>query len=135
MADTTRTADPRDAILKAQYVALTTYRLDGRAVVTPVWAAERGGRLLIFSNPSAGKMKRLRNSTQASLAPCTWNGTLTGTQLPATARILAPEELSGMWSALVKKYGLPALGFRLYDRVRGLLRMQVSAGIEVSLNP
>jgi hypothetical protein len=40
-----------------------------------------------------------------------------------------------MWSALVKKYGLPALAFRLYDRVRRLLRMQASAGIEVSLAP
>lgn len=80
-------------------------------------------------------MKRLRNSSRASVAPCTWNGTLTGVQLPATARILAPEELGEMWSALVKKYGLPALAFRLYDRVRRLLRMQASAGIEVSLAP
>lgn len=135
MPDPTSTADPRDAVLTAQYVALTTYRLDGRAVVTPVWAAARDGRLLIFSNPSAGKMKRLRNSSRASVAPCTWNGTLTGVQLPATARILAPEELDEMWSALVTKYGLPALAFRLYDRVRRLLRMQASAGIEVSLAP
>jgi len=135
MPENSATADPRIAILRAQYVALTTYRLDGRAVVTPVWAAARDGRLLIFSNPAAGKMKRLRNSTSASVAPCTWNGTLTGAQLPATARILAPDELAGMWGALVKKYGLQAGAFRLYDRVRGLLRMQVSAGIEVSLTP
>ena len=133
MPDATTSADPRAAILTAQYVALTTYRLDGRAVVTPVWAAARDGRLLIFSNPTAGKMKRLNNSSRASVAPCTWNGTLTGAQLPATARILATDELGGMWSALVKKYGLQAVAFRLYDRVRGLLRMQVSAGIEVSL--
>ena len=135
MPESTASADPRAPILKAQYVALTTYRLDGRAVVTPVWAAARDGRLLIFSNAAAGKMKRLRNSTSASVAPCTWNGTLTGAQLPATARILAPDELGGMWSALVKKYGLQAGAFRLYDRVRGLLRMRVSAGIEVSLTP
>ena len=135
MPESTTGADPRAAILTAQYVALTTYRLDGRAVVTPVWAAARDGRLLIFSNPVAGKMKRLNNSSRASVAPCTWNGTLTGAQLPATARILAPGELGGMWSALVNKYGLPAVAFRLYDRVRGLLRMQVSAGIEVSLTP
>lgn len=135
MPDATADAAHRSAILKAQYVALTTYRLDGRAVVTPVWAAEREGRLLIFSNPAAGKMKRLRNSPRASVAPCTWNGTLTGTPLPATARILAPDELGGMWSALVKKYGLQAVAFRLYDRMRSLLRMQVSAGIEVSLTP
>ena len=135
MPENTATADPRIAILQAQYVALTTYRLDGRAVVTPVWAAEREGRLLIFSNPAAGKMKRLRNSPRASVAPCTWNGTLTGTPLPATARILATDELGGMWGALTKKYGLPAVGFRIYDRLRGLLRLQVSAGIEVSLTP
>jgi PPOX class probable F420-dependent enzyme len=135
MPESTTSADPRAAILTAQYVALTTYRLDGRAVVTPVWAAARDGRLLIFSNPVAGKMKRLNNSSRASVAPCTWNGTLTGAQLPATARILAPDELGGMWSALVQKYGLQAGAFRLYDRVRGLLRMRVSAGIEVSLTP
>lgn len=135
MTNTTPTTDPREAVLTAQYVALTTYRLDGRAVATPVWAAEREGRLLIFSNPAAGKMKRLNNSSRASVAPCTWNGTLTGAQLPATARILAREELGGMWGALVKKYGLPAFAFRLYDRMRSLLRMQVSAGIEVSLTP
>lgn len=135
MPENTANADPRSAILRAQYVALTTYRLDGRAVVTPVWAAEREGRLLIFSNPAAGKMKRLRNSSRASVAPCTWNGTLTGAHLPATARILAKDELGGMWSALIKKYGLPAVGFRIYDRLRGLLGLQVSAGIEVSLTP
>ena len=135
MPENTATADPRIAILQAQYVALTTYRLDGRAVVTPVWAAARDGRLLIFSNPAAGKMKRLRNSPRASVAPCTWNGTLTGAPLPATARILANDELGGMWSALIEKYGLPAVGFRIYDRLRGLLRLQVSAGIEVSLTP
>jgi PPOX class probable F420-dependent enzyme len=135
MSENSATADPRSAILRAQYVALTTYRLDGRAVVTPVWAAEREGRLLIFSNPAAGKMKRIRNSPRASVAPCTWNGTLTGKPLPATARILANDELGGMWSALVKKYGLPAVGFRIYDRLRGILRLQVSAGIEVSLTP
>jgi len=135
MPENTATANPRGAILRAQYVALTTYRLDGRAVVTPVWAAEREGRLLIFSNPAAGKMKRLRNSPRASVAPCTWNGTLTGAPLPATARILANDELGGMWSALIKKYGLPAVGFRIYDRLRGLLGKARSAGIEVRLNP
>lgn len=135
MVEPATTPDPRGAILSAQYVALTTYRLDGRAVTTPVWAAERDGHLLIFSNPAAGKIKRLRNSSRASVAPCTWNGTITGAQLPATARILAPEERSVMWRQLIKKYGVLAVPFRLYDLLRGLLRMQVSAGIEVSLTP
>ena len=48
------------------------------------------------------------------------------------ARILAASERDEMWRALVAKYGIPALAFRLYDRIRGLLRLAVSAGIEVS---
>ena len=39
-------ADARTAILTAEFVALTTYRLDGRAVTTPVWAAAEDGRLV-----------------------------------------------------------------------------------------
>ena len=42
--------DARTAILTAEFVALTTYRLDGRGVTTPVWAAAEDGRLYIFSN-------------------------------------------------------------------------------------
>ena len=119
----------------ARYLALTTFRRDGRPVTTPVWAAERNGRLYIFSNPAAGKIKRLRNSSRAAVAPCTWNGTRIGADLPATARILSPAELPAMWGSLVQKYGLLALPFRLYDALRALLRMSVSAGIEVSLTP
>ena len=133
-------ADPsieeaRRAILAAQYVALTTYRRDGRPVATPVWAAERHGRLYIFSNPAAGKMKRLRNSPRVAIAPCTWSGRRTGVEIPATARILAEAELPVMWGSLIKKYGLLALVFRLSDHVRRLMRMQGSAGIEVNLTP
>ena len=128
-------ADVRAAVLVARYIALTTFRRDGRPVTTPVWAAEREGRLYIFSNPEAGKIKRLRNSSRAAVAPCTWNGTRTGEELPATARILASAELPAMWASLVKKYGLAAVPFRLLYLVRRFLRLPLSAGIEVSLTP
>ena len=59
----------RDAILSAQYVALTTYRRDGTPVTTPVWAAAEGTSLYLFSNAKAGKVKRLRNSSRAAVAP------------------------------------------------------------------
>ena len=87
------------------------------------------------SNPEAGKIKRLRNSSRVAVAPCTWNGTRTGEELPATARILASAELPAMWASLVKKYGLAALPFRLLYFVRRFLRLPLSAGIEVSLTP
>ena len=124
----------RDAILSAQYVALTTYRRDGTPVTTPVWAAAEGTSLYLFSNATAGKVKRLRNSSRATVAPCTATGTITGAQLPAEAFNLANDQMPKVWRLLTKKYGIPARLFMAYDRARALLRMQPSAGIVVHLS-
>ncbi len=125
----------RDAILSAQYVALTTYRRDGTPVTTPVWAASEGTSLYLFSNAKAGKVKRLRNSSRAAIAPCTAIGKVTGAQLPAEAFNLASDQMPKVWRLLTKKYGMAARLFMAYDRARALLRMQPSAGIEVRLTP
>jgi PPOX class probable F420-dependent enzyme len=125
----------RTAVLTAQYVALTTYRRDGTPVTTPVWAAAEGESLYLFSNAAAGKVKRLRNSSRAAIAPCTATGKVTGAQLPAEAFNLASDQMPKVWRLLMKKYGVAARLFVAYDRVRGLLRMQPSAGIEVRLTP
>jgi PPOX class probable F420-dependent enzyme len=125
----------RDAVLSAQYVALTTYRRDGTPVTTPVWAAAEGESLYLFTNASAGKVKRLRNSSRAAVAPCTATGKVTGAQLPAEAFNLASDQMPKVWSLLIKKYGIAARLFATYDRVRGLLHMRASAGIEVRLTP
>ena len=125
----------RDAVLSAQYVALTTYRRDGTPVTTPVWAAAEGECLYLFTNASAGKVKRLRNSSRAAVAPCTASGKVTGAQLPAEAFNLGSDQMPKVFPLLVKKYGIAARLFATYDRARGLLRMQPSAGIEVRLTP
>ena len=128
-------SDKRDAILTAHYVALTTYRRDSTPVTTPVWAAAEGERLYLFSNATAGKVKRLRNSSRAAIAPCTVTGTITGAQLPAEAFNLASDHMPKVWRLLTKKYGMVVRLFIAYDRARALLRMQPSAGIEVRLTP
>jgi PPOX class probable F420-dependent enzyme len=125
----------RTAVLTAQYIALTTYRRDGTPVTTPVWAAAEGESLYLFSNAAAGKVKRLRNSSRAAIAPCTATGTVTGAQLPAAAFNLASDQMPKVWKLLTKKYGMAVRLFMAYDRARALLRMQPSAGIEVRLTP
>lgn len=125
----------RDAILKAQYVALTTYRRDGTPVTTPVWAAAEGGSLFIFSNPNAGKVKRVRNSSHATVAPCTATGTITGAALPAEAFLLSDDQMPKVWKLLVKKYGIAARLFVAYDALRSLVGKTRAAGIEVRLAP
>ena len=125
----------RSAVLTAQYVALTTYRRDGTPVTTPVWAAAEGESLYLFSNAAAGKVKRLRNSSRAAIAPCTATGTITGAQLSAEAFNLASDQMPKVWRLLTKKYGMAARLFMVYDRARALLRMKPSAGIVVHLSP
>lgn len=125
----------RDAILKAQYVAFTTYRRDGTPVVTPVWAAAEGDSLFIFSNPNAGKVKRVRNSSRATVAPCTATGTITGAALPAEAFLLSDDQMPKVWKLLVKKYGIAARLFVAYDALRSLVGKTRAAGIEVRLAP
>ena len=125
----------RTAVLTAQYVALTTYRRDGTPVTTPVWAAAEGESLYLFSNAAAGKVKRLRNSSRAAIAPCTATGKVTGAQLPAEAFNLTNDQMPKVWRLLTKKYGLAVRLFIAYDRARALLRMQPSAGIVVHLSP
>jgi len=125
----------RDAVLTAQYVALTTYRRDGTPVTTPVWAAAEGESLFLFTNATAGKVKRLRNSSRAAVAPCTVSGSITGTALPADAFNLASEQMPRVWRLLIKKYGIAARLFVAYDRARSLIGMVPSTGIEVRLTP
>jgi PPOX class probable F420-dependent enzyme len=124
----------RDAILTAQYVALTTFRRDGTAVTTPVWAAAEGTSLYLFTNAAAGKVKRLRNGSRAAVAPCTATGTITGAALPAEAFLLSDDQMSKVWSLLVKKYGIAARLFVAYDAIRSLVGKIRAAGIVVHLS-
>jgi PPOX class probable F420-dependent enzyme len=99
-----------------------------------VWAASEGTSLYLFSNAAAGKVKRLRNSSRAAIAPCTAIGKVTGSQLPAEAFNLASDQMPKVWKLLTKKYGMAVRLFIAYDRARALLRMQPSAGIVVHLS-
>lgn len=67
----------------AQFVALTTFRRDGRAVPTPVWVVPFDGGLGVWTPGSSGKVKRIRRDGAVTLAPCTRGGTPQGDAVPA----------------------------------------------------
>ena len=67
----------------AQYVNLVTFKRDGRSVSTAVWFALDNGKLYIYSNLDAGKMKRVRNNSSVEIGPCDVKGKATG---PTIAR-------------------------------------------------
>ncbi|WP_372799410.1 PPOX class F420-dependent oxidoreductase [Litorivivens sp.] len=108
---------------KHQYVLLGTRKKDGSMVDTPVWFVQQGKTVYMFSAGNAGKVKRLRNFSDARLAPCTVSGKALGEFVPATATLLDDDaSVREAHQQLVKKYGwqmrLLDLGARLGGRIK-----------------
>jgi len=96
------------ALAKTRHLSLTTFRRDGTPVATPVWVAQQGDELLVFTARSSGKAKRLRNNGRVLVAPCDMRGRVTGEVVEGTAR-LQDERETGVTIALIRRrYGLQA---------------------------
>jgi hypothetical protein len=114
------------------YVSLATFRRDGREVATPVWFAAAGERLYVFSAGEAGKVKRLRNSPRARVAPCNARGRVEGAWRDATARVFddAPT-IARAYAALRAKYGWRFRVLDLFSRLTRRARRR--AWIQISV--
>ncbi len=116
----------------ARYFNLTTYRRDGRAVDTPVWFAGTGGTYYVFSAGDAGKVKRLRRSSQARVAACDVRGNLLGDWIPANAHLLSdPQAVSSALQALRGKYGVQMWIADLLSRLSGRFNRRAYIRVDV----
>ena len=98
--------DSLETFSHAPYVSLRTYRKSGASVDTPVWCAAHNDALYVFSAGNAGKVKRLRNSSQAQLAVCDVRGNLLGDWQDASGSVITDESTIQLsLQALRKKYG------------------------------
>jgi PPOX class probable F420-dependent enzyme len=88
-----------------RYLNLETYRRTGQAVRTPVWFAADRDIVYVYSLANAGKVKRIRNNPRIRIAPCDARGTLKGTWVDATARIVDEGEAVHAHALFVAKYG------------------------------
>jgi uncharacterized protein len=106
-----------------RYLSLATFRQTGAEVATPVWFADVDGLLYVFSAGDAGKVKRLRRSSRARVAPCDVRGRVDSEWQEATARIVTDTgTIERARVAFRAKYGwrlwLLDLGSRLSGRIR-----------------
>jgi PPOX class probable F420-dependent enzyme len=111
-------------LARAQYIRLSTYRRSGEAVATPVWFAMEGATVYVETDPSTGKVKRMRHTPHVELAPCTFRGHVIGPTVEGQARLVTdPGEIAAAQEALSRKYRLVRSSFnRLADLVRRLRR-------------
>lgn len=112
-----------------RFISLTTFRRSGEPVSTPVWVVPNGSALLVTTQLSTGKIKRLRHTSRVELRPCDRLGRIADGVVPiaGVAEIREDEQsIRELNDAMVFKYGLPfwlvVLAERLFER-RGRTRI------------
>jgi uncharacterized protein len=88
-----------------RYLNLESFKRDGTLVQTPVWFAEDGGALYIYTLANAGKVKRIRRNPRVRLVPCTMRGNVTGQWVEAEATIADATTAEHGHTLLLQKYG------------------------------
>lgn len=123
-------------IAQSRYISLTTFRRNGTAVSTPVWAVEVEGELLVWTRDDSGKVKRIRNGAPAArvtVAPCDARGRTAEDVQAAegTARLMTEDgSLDRVRKAMVRKYGWQ---FRVLDSGGALVRRGKRPHVGVSI--
>jgi PPOX class probable F420-dependent enzyme len=94
-----------ESLEAGSYISFATRRKSGDFVATPVWFAPDGDSYYLFSAGEAGKVKRLRNFSEARIASCTATGKLTGKWMDTRAFLLdKPADTERALQALRRKY-------------------------------
>jgi PPOX class probable F420-dependent enzyme len=108
------------------YMNLATFRKSGAEVKTPVWFAALDGKLYFYSAGDAGKVKRLRNSDKARIAPCDIRGNVEGEWRDTAARLVSdPAVVERAYGALRAKYGWQVSLGSFLSRLAGKIRKRI----------
>jgi len=124
------------ALDDAQYFSFATFRKNGKEVATPVWFAGARDTFYVFSAGDAGKVKRIRASSRARVAPCDGRGKVLGEWHDAAARLVTePEEVRVAYAALRRKYGLLMMMTDFFSRLTGRYRRRQLIAVTLSGAP
>jgi PPOX class probable F420-dependent enzyme len=125
-----------DTLANAKYLSLTTFRKDGTPVANPVWVARDGDRLVVVTERSAGKAKRLRNSGRVLVAPCDMRGRANGEAVPGTATLQDAAGTEASLALIRRRYGWQArFAFWRQDRKVKDDAGGAHVGISIGLDP
>jgi len=89
---------------KAKYISLGTRKRDGSVVRTPVWFVAEGTDVIVTTEGSSGKAKRMRNYPEIDLAECDMRGRIRGELVTAAAAVLPANANADQEKLFVKKF-------------------------------
>jgi len=87
-----------------QYLALSTRRINGEVVLTPVWFVQDGEIIYVWTGRQSGKVKRLKANPEVFIGPCDFRGTLLGAQFDALASVHELSENERVEDLFIEKY-------------------------------
>jgi PPOX class probable F420-dependent enzyme len=131
--DPQRHRDSATPAFPGKYLSLTSFRRDGTGVATPVWFVEADGRLLVETDASSYKVRRIRHDPRVTIAPCTATGRLRGTPVPAWAELLPDAEVARVEPLMARKYRLDLLFIRPFRTLQAALHRRRPGGTPVVL--
>ncbi|MEZ5212946.1 PPOX class F420-dependent oxidoreductase [Gordonia sp. (in: high G+C Gram-positive bacteria)] len=114
-------------VARAKYVMVTTYKKDGTAVASPLWAAPDSGDLLLWTVADSWKVKRLRRNNNVLVQACDARGSkMSGPVVAGVGEIIDGTVAA---RAIERKYGLlgklTILGSRLRRGSSGTVGIRV----------
>ena len=115
----------RRTLEEATYVSLRSYKRDGGAVDTPVWAAPLDGALVVFTLRDSFKVKRIRRDPRVMVAPCGVFGAVSGASGGCAVNVFYGGFFPNKTSASVLKDD---------DRGNAKVSQQVEALVSVSIS-
>ncbi|PXX57348.1 hypothetical protein DFR70_1183 [Nocardia tenerifensis] len=119
-----------EAVGKADYVLLTTFRKDGTPVGTAVWAVADAGKLYVWTVTDSWKVKRLRRNSEVTVQPCSVAGKPRGEAVEGTGRVLDEAGTDRVRKLLMRKYWLMGpitiLGSNLRRGKKGTIAIEIT---------
>ena len=108
--------DPLAQFTGRRYLNLESYRRTGVPVRTPLWFAEEGGALYVYSWADSGKVKRIRNDPRVRVVPSDMRGNPKGEWVEARAELLDAAGAARGHQLLSRKFWLK----RVFDLINSV---------------
>jgi hypothetical protein len=115
----------KPSLADEEYISLETFKRNGDGVKTPVWCASLDGEIVVFTEASAFKVKRLSRNENVRIAACSLRGNVQGDWREGVGRrVHDPAEQARAYAALIKKYGWKMKTLNFFSTLTGRIHQR-----------
>jgi len=116
-------------IAGSEYILLTTFTKDGRPKPTPIWAVPDGDGLIVITQGTSWKVKRIRNTPRVTIAKCDMRGNAKSEAVDAVAAV-NESRTKDAYDAIARRYGIVGKTFNFFSKLRGGMNNNVALELE-----